>query len=566
MQIHNIKITNFKSIYNTQEFDFDSLEGMVKLSGPIGSGKTTLGEAIIWGLFGTVKKQTNTGLVAWNMNNCEVEMNITSKNKDIHILRNSSLPLIIEVEGKKIVASNKRNTQAILEEELLDVSKMTVERMCIISFNNFNSIANMSPGETKAFLDDVFEFKIFTDYNNEIIDERKNDINENTKLKAVYEENLSQIEHLKQKKINQSSELKVSVNVEKLNEERQKLLSEGIDKKTEKEKLTEEKASKKHDNDEKIKDLIKSMSETAVLGKQEKTKYNQLKSGICPTCGAKIEQKEIDGFKEKMLEYAEKYKQLKAKKDRIEEDNIIIDDKYNEKIKAIDNNINDIKKSINSIDSKINIYKNNLKVINENYDQLIKEYEAKAAEAKKKIDLYDVDIAQWNEMNELFTKTLRYKLLETLIPQINRSIQFFTNKIYQGFRIEFDEEFKSHIYVDSFEKEISYNNLSTGQKKTLDLAIIFGILHNIISNVDINVLFLDELFSNMDTDTRNIMLNLLNESVGKTKTVFIINHAEMADDYFSHKIRVSLQPKIIISPQRKIGEITVKTSKYEKIF
>ena len=33
--------------------------------------------------------------------------------------------------------------------------------------------------------------------------------------------------------------------------------------------------------------------------------------------------------------------------------------------------------------------------------------------------------------NELFTKTLRYNLLETLIPHINNSIQFFINKMDQ---------------------------------------------------------------------------------------------------------------------------------------
>ena len=46
MYIENIKITNFKSIYGTQEFDFTNLDGLIKLSGPIGSGKTTLAEAM----------------------------------------------------------------------------------------------------------------------------------------------------------------------------------------------------------------------------------------------------------------------------------------------------------------------------------------------------------------------------------------------------------------------------------------------------------------------------------------------------------------------------------------
>ena len=72
MVIKNIKITNFKSIYGTQIFDFSDMNGLVKLSGPIGAGKTTLAEAILYGLFGAVKGQNIGQLVSWNEKNCEI--------------------------------------------------------------------------------------------------------------------------------------------------------------------------------------------------------------------------------------------------------------------------------------------------------------------------------------------------------------------------------------------------------------------------------------------------------------------------------------------------------------
>ena len=81
MIIHQLKITNFKSIYGTQTFNFDNLKGLIKLSGPIGAGKTTIAEAILWGLYGTVKGQNNGQLISWNAKACEIEINLTSKNK-----------------------------------------------------------------------------------------------------------------------------------------------------------------------------------------------------------------------------------------------------------------------------------------------------------------------------------------------------------------------------------------------------------------------------------------------------------------------------------------------------
>ena len=79
MKINKIKITNFKSIYGTQEFDFNELNGMIKLSGPIGSGKTSLLEAILFGLYGTIKDHKNPNLIAWNTKDYKVCLLYTSR-------------------------------------------------------------------------------------------------------------------------------------------------------------------------------------------------------------------------------------------------------------------------------------------------------------------------------------------------------------------------------------------------------------------------------------------------------------------------------------------------------
>jgi len=567
MILHNIKITNFKSIYGSQSFNFDNLKGLIKLSGPIGAGKTTLAEAILWGLYGTVKGQNNSQLVAWNTKFCEIELNLTSKDKEIHIIRNIREPLIVEVDGKTLSASNKRNTQEILEYELYDVPKLAIVKMCVISFNAFNSLAAMNPGETKQFLDDVFGFKIFTDYNNEVILERKNQQNEAIKLQSVYEENLNQIENLKRKQVLQTTHLQESVDITGLKTTRQNLINEGLSLKEGKTNKITERNNKCAEHDKIINEYQGKMSEAMTLGKQAKEHYNKFKTGICPTCGQKIDQAHIDEYKNKYDEYIKIYQEWEAKKKNEEISKQNTYDSYAESLKNFDMQMDELRKKISVIDSEIKSYNDSVQLINDNYDELITEYEQKSNKIKEQLDKCDIEIAEWNEMNELFTKTLRYNLLETLIPHINRSIQFFINKLDQSYKVEFDQEFKAHIFVDSYDKEIAYNNLSTGQKKSLDLAIIFGILQNVIASVNFNIFLLDELFSNMDVDTRNIMLSLLNETMDKENSVFVINHAEMQDDYFKHKIRVKLENKKIISASKKSGEnIIVKASKYNLEF
>lgn len=566
MIIHQLKITNFKSIYGTQTFNFDNLKGLIKLSGPIGAGKTTIAEAILWGLYGTVKGQNNGQLISWNAKACEIEINLTSKNKEVHIVRNIYQPLIVEVNGKTLSASSKRNTQEILEEEIYDVPKLAITKMCVISFNAFNSLAAMSPGETKIFLDDIFGFKLFSDYNNEVVIERKFQQNEQLKLNSIYEETLKQIDQLKEKQTSQTMQLKESVDLTGIKSQRTELVNKGVSIKNKKSEIKKERDLKNKEFENRIQEFIAKMSEAATLGKQAKNNYNTFKSGVCPTCGQKIDQEHIDTYKNKMEEYAKIYRDNESEKKKLEIEKHNVYETYLLRMNECDSDMDSLRKNISIIDAKLKSYNDSVQLIQDNYDDLIKEYEDKANNIKEELDKCDIEIGEWNEMNELFTKTLRYNLLETLIPHINKSIQFFINKMDQSYKIQYDQEFKPHIFVDGWDKEISYNNLSTGQRKSLDLAIIFGILQNVITSIDFNVFVLDELFSNMDSDARNIMLNLLKETMSEDKTIFVMNHAEMADDFFKFKIRVKLESKKMVTQNKRNREdIVVKASKYELV-
>ena len=566
MKIQNITIRNFRSIYGEQYFDFESLEGLVKLSGVIGTGKTSLGEALLWGLFGKVKEHKNPSLVSWHVksNECSIELNLISKNKQINIKRSIVDPLEVTIDGKLLSASNKRDTQEILEEEYYDVPRLAIEKMCIISFNAFkNSLASMNPGETRTFLDDVFGFKTFTEYNNQIIIERKNQITENEQLNTILNECRNQINNLKEKKIIQTHQLQDSVNTDLLTENRKKYINEGISLKKQKEELLEKKDLEVRNIDKLIKECQNKMTEAATLGKQAKDNYNTFKSGKCPTCGHDIDPNEINNFKDTMTAYAVEYREQEANKKTHENEKISTIKKYDIEVNTLNNKMDELRSNISTIDAELKSYNDSIQLLSNNYEELIKELEDKIIDIEAKIQVSDKDIGEWNDMNELFSKTLRYSLLDTLIPHINKSIKYYLNKLNQLYNVEYDQEFKPHIYFEGNEKEISYSDLSTGQKKTLDIGIIFGVIANVIANVEFNIFFLDELFSNMDANSRNIMLELIKDNFKENKTIFIVNHAEMSDDYFDHKIRVKLENKKIME---KKEQIVVYSSNYEKIF
>lgn len=567
MKINKIKITNFKSIYGTQEFDFDDLNGMIKLSGPIGSGKTSLGESIIFGLYGTIKDHKNPNLIAWNTKDYHIELWLTSGKHEIYISRQCYNEMEAIVDGKPLQAPSKNEYQKILE-EYYDVPKIAVEKMCIISFTQFTSLAQMNPFQTKCFLDDVFGFKTFTEYNDEVVEEKRDVVRRGTELQALIQETSNQIESLNIKKKNQKEKLTNSIDITGLDKRRNELIEEGKSvKKEQQEKVNSIKEERKVlENEKSI--YVEKRTEASIQGKQQKQMYEKFKSGKCPTCGHSIEKSKIDEYLKNVNDYANKWHfwddKIQELSKSIQEKNDGIDD-INKKYDSL---ISNIKKEIHSIDTKVAMYNSNLKLMQDNFDTLIKEAEDKKEKLKQESLNNEKEEGEWNDLSELFTKSLRYKLLDNMIPHINNCISIFLNKLEQNYTVKFDQEFKCHIFIDNNEKEISYKDLSTGQKKTLDICIIFGILQNVIANCNFNLLFLDELFTNLDQQICDLMLEILKNM--KNKTIFVINHSNLKDDFFTHKIQVSLENKKINKENIKKslcgGQIIVHSSKYTTIY
>lgn len=568
MRINKIRLTNFKSIYGTQEFNFDELTGMVKLTGPIGAGKTAIAESLLFGLYGTLKDHKNPNLIAWNTKDYTVELWITSGKHNIYVSRSCYSEMVAKIDGKDLQAPSKNDYQKILE-EYYDVPKIAVEKMCIISFNQFSSLASMNPFQTKCFLDDVFGFKTFTEYNDEVVEERRDVIKRGTELSALITEATNQIESLNKKKENQQKKLVTSIDITGLDNRRNDLIGQGKLAKEDHKQKVDNIVNQKKELQEKKSEFVDKRTEAATLGKQQKQMYEKFKSGKCPTCGHDIEKTKIDEYLHKMNDYAKEWHKWNDKVEEVSKEILLIDNKIDTMDKKYNSLISDIKSEIHSIDTKISTYNSNLKLMKDNFDTLISE----AIDKKKRLEQESLDNekeqGEWNDLSELFTKSLRYKLLDSMIPHINSSISKYLNKLEQNYQVRFDQEFRCHIFIDN-EKEISYKDLSTGQKKTLDICIIFGILQNVIANVNLNILFLDELFSNMDSEMRDLMLSTFKESLSEGRTIFTVNHGEMRDEAFDHKIRVSLINKKIEKQNIKKslcgGNVIVHASKYEQIF
>lgn len=521
MILNKIKVHNFKSIYGDFELNFNEIKGFWKIEGPVGAGKTTIGEAIIFGLFGDIKGKNNKDLISWGEKKGSVYIECQSKGHNLKIFRQIGSDTNVLVDDEPLVFTNKRDAQTQLEEEYYDVSKMTLELLCIISFNNFKSLSNMTPADSRAFLDQVFGFSVLTGYSDECKLKRKEVAEAITR--TTYERNnlITQI-----KKIRDLSNIaRIEGDIAETKAELAKIDDELSFKKKQK---AEWQANIKKELREKQDELAR----IKTLGANKAKEIKFIEQGICPTCGAPIDQSQLVIKKEEREVFLKQYQEIDAQIKTA----IAVSTKTNEAFEAKENELEKKCTSLSMLLSKLEEQERRSSIDTKE----IVELQNKAKQTEKEITGLKKDEEEWVQLYEILSTQIRQKILSSFIPLLNSAIQEYTRQLNLPYIIEFDNQFKCSVKKFSVEKPINISLFSTGQLKTIDMCIILGVLKVIFSGVNCNIMFLDELFSNMDSELRSMICNVLKKELKPDQTIFIISHQEISDSNFDGSINVKL--------------------------
>lgn len=521
MILKNIKVHNFKSIYGDFEIKFEEVKGFWKIEGSVGSGKTTIGEAIIFGLFGNVKDKNIRDLISWGEKKGSVYLECFSKGHNLKISRVIGGELKVLVDDEPLVFTNKRDAQSQLEEEYYDVSKMTLELLCIISFNNFKSLSNMTPADSRAFLDQVFGFSVLSEYSDACKIRRKEVYD--SIVEAQYEKNSigAQI-----KKIQDLSNIeRIEGNISDVkkqiadNKEKLRLL-----KKDHSDWVAEVKKELREKQDE--------LAKIKALGSNKAKEIKFIEQGTCPTCGAPIDQSQLEVKKQEREVFLAQYKEIDTKIKEITDKSTIKSKEFEEKEEIIDRE----RIKLSSLLTKLEEQERRMSINTKEIEDL----KVKEKETGDRITDLKIDEEEWGQLYDILSTSIRQKILSSFIPLLNSSIQEYTRQLNLPYIIEFDNQFKCSIKIFGLDRVINISSLSTGQLKTIDMCIILGVLKVIFSGVHFNVMFLDELFSNMDSELRSMVCNVLKSELKENQTIFIISHQEISDANFDGSINAKI--------------------------
>jgi DNA repair exonuclease SbcCD ATPase subunit len=528
MIINKIKIDSFKSFYEPCEIDFNNIKGLWKIAGPVGAGKTTIGEAILFGLFGSVSGKNLTDLVPWGKKKANVEIWCISNGHNIYISREIShlgfSSIYVEVDGEELIFTNKRDAQSQLEKEYYDVSKVTMELLCIISFNNFKSLATLNTADTKKFLDQVLGFYVLTQYS-DVCKEFKSENYANMIAKDRVIGNLnSQINKLNELSNTSIIEDNIDEITKAINELKDKIHSE------ESNYNEEEKILSKKENE-----LRAEATKIKTLGTAKAKEISFIEKGICPTCGAAIDQSQLHIKKQEREVLLKQYNTV------TENINAVIEERNKLKLEY-NNTIAPYKAEIEVNKEKAIRLKEQTKnkdISIQEINRLKKEKESAQAE----YDKYVANDLLWERLNSILSNDVRTKILESFIPTLNKNIMDYAQQLHQPYIVKFDNQFKCSVSLCGFVEDVPISSLSTGQLKTVDMMIILGVLGTIIGTASTNVIFLDELFSNLDGYLRNDMCSVLKKFIKPNDTMFIISHQDLDDRWFDGTIKLKHEKK-----------------------
>jgi DNA repair exonuclease SbcCD ATPase subunit len=526
--------------------------------GSNGAGKSTILDALCFGLFGKPFRKINKPSLLNSINQRDgiVEIEFSIGTKQYKVVRGLK-PNIFEIYCDGILLnqdSSVRDYQEHLEKNIIKINFKSFTQVVILGSASFVPFMQLSPADRRAIIEDLLDIQIFSSMN-VLVKEKMTLIKDNlTKVKYDIELTKEKIElqkhNIEEHKSHSNKE------IEKKNEEIQTSQNQI-------ESLTKDiQGIQKHIDilQSKIADksLVEGKSKKLVqLEAKLESNIQKIKKEIefyesndqCPTCKQEIE----ESFKQKcILEKQEKQetqrtgltdigKQIESVNTRIEEINKLIKHisehnseiiKHNSTISAITKYISKTQKDIQDLTNrKDNLEEENskLKELNESLLTLNQEYETILN-----------DRQYYEYASSLLKDTgIKTKIIKQYLPIMNKLINKYLASMDFFVNFNINENFEETI-KSRFRDEFTYANFSEGEKQKIDLALLltWRQVAKLKNSMNTNLLILDEIFdSSLDTVSVDLLMDILKDLTTDTN-LFVISHkGDQLFDKFRSVIR-----------------------------
>lgn len=521
--IKSLHIKNFRSFPNCETV-INFSEGINLIDGVNGSGKSTIMNALLWGIWGKCNyKKAEITNVSTN-GECWVK---------VVVLLTGDIEMIIErtMKGLDIVYDHEKLSFPSILAANAFISKKVGMRYNVASFlmafSGESCITSMTPAKRREIVEIVMGMDIIKEVNDkakQYMNSAKANIDTMKSMIAGYQTNIENINNVLSIDSNEEEDLStINENIESLRKE-----YEGCS----------VQMKESYQNLTTFRNKLMGLGNTASVLNSQKSdlinKANAIKQmNECPTCkqtvGELIKQAILNEYREEYKSIDEKWNDSKVEYDEVYAKVSETEAEYanlQNQLNAITNKVNELKVKASYIEKNISIKTASTTTI-ANIEKNIADMSAKLAEDTRKYDI----------MASIYAKTKKDAacILQVVSTHLDIISQHASNII--GTKICFNPDYT----ITATGRNMDISVLSSGEQKKIDFAIKLALLDTFMTtSSEIDVCFIDESLAAVDIYAICDIVKLLRKYTHHRHIgMYIVHHAQIDDTLFDSVLHVS---------------------------
>lgn len=527
-----------------------------------GTGKSSVIEAFFYALFGeTIRKIKQDFIINTETKGkgaIELSFDVEDSNGTLtYKVKRQIKPSKVElyVGDADITKDSIGNTNKFIQ-DLLGTNPVLCKSCDILSLSDNIPFMGKIAAEKRKFIEDIFSLEIFGKMSKDLKDrikEVKSDLGIsstkieeiNNSIRTLTEQQSTFLKKIQEREVvlnARKSDLELKLN--RMNSELECIVLKNVDELND-QKNTYSDLLVKIDN--KINDINSNMSnnqaDLAVKVKSLK-KRESVGTGSCDKCLQDIPHSHIDILNAQKKELEAEIESINAEISKLSKDSATVKDKKSKVKVKLDEISNDItQQRLNQ--QKIKNLEDLIAECKESLEQIEKEFEEKVSSS----NIFESSITETENRKEEELenfKTIKQKaddldtckfilseegiksfVVKKLLKLLNSGIQKYITDLGMSMKCVFDEFFEEKM-TNANGKEISYWNLSGGERRTVDLACAWAFkdLKRKISGVSSNLEFCDEIFdSAFDERGLDLLIDVLKDRIEAHKmSIYTISH------------------------------------------
>jgi DNA repair exonuclease SbcCD ATPase subunit len=517
-----------------QSFTFSEDPQLILVEGKNGGGKSTISDALTFSIYGKSSIRKTKELPNRLNKNGYTYVNFVTNNKENIIIERGLEPNFskLSINGNDHNLPDKRRVDDFVEEDLVKIPFNVFSNTISLSINEFKSFVKLSPNDKRQIIDKIFGLDIVNDMCKKMKDESKDLKSSLQRLDYAILNNENLLQTTKDQLANMKIDLsaaksaritELTIAIARLNKDKEDFrlsyttISAGI---TNLEKAVNQARE------------ARSAAQVSVIELQKKLKLYD--DNQCPYCLSDLTDDNHIALKHTILSTIDSNEKLMptfatkvTEAQQIFEKKKLELDSAREKFYNVDGQLNPLKREFSELsiadidDGKGTEY---LTGVIENINDSLKKANTEKTQIgnQLKITLEMEEILSDNGMKRI--------LMNQIVPILNKKILRTSKVLEFKFAFEFDVEFNP--IITHLGMQISPESLSTGEQKKMNLIVLLCIIELIkLKNNNVNLLFLDEIFSSLDVESIYRVVDLLKTFSKKYRmTIFVISHDPLPED------------------------------------